>query len=132
MLNNGMFGRDVRTCHWRNTVFQTMHERLIPSLSAVGKQHLTARDDREKDTILQHRAVCSYLEPCFVSPIQKVSLVFLYTVPERAVWFKLKEGHQLLLLEHFLSHAATRAQGYSGLTPTINHLALSPHSQRVL
>ena len=59
-----------------------MHERFIPSLAAAGKRHPTARDDRERDTIRQHSAVCSYLEPCFASPVQKVSLVFLYTVPD--------------------------------------------------
>lgn len=77
-----MSGTEVRTCHWRNTFAQIMHERFFPSLAAGGKRQPTAGDDREQDKILQHSAVCGYLEPCFASPVQKVSLVFLYTVPE--------------------------------------------------
>ena len=59
-----------------------MHKRFIPALGAVGKRHPIARDDREQDTIPQHRAVCPYPKLCFASPVLKVSLVFPYVVPE--------------------------------------------------
>lgn len=59
-----------------------MQERIIPSLAAVGKM---PRGGRKQDTAVvqsQPGAVCSYLEPHFASPDHKVSLVFVYAVPE--------------------------------------------------